>query len=241
MMIETSTRPNVHDTVFVEALVDGRPVQFRAVVVNVLPDCLWLGLIKPDRRLEQVRGGAAVSLTLRRGGTGMVASEMFLSHLGTTQSRLFSVGWTDSCQVVQRRTHLRVKAECPIEYTVLQSAIADPGASARGVTRDLSAGGLQLRVDRPVEDTVVEGDLIELQLSLDSGLVLADGSVIRVEDATDIGPDGKPVPTARATHKPVTIIGVQFESISDSAQDRIVRYIFSIQRMQRDLRGGSRR
>jgi c-di-GMP-binding flagellar brake protein YcgR len=217
MTIEASARPNV-----------------------VLPDCLWLGLIKPDRRLEQVRCGVPVTLTLRRNGTGIVASETFLSHLGTTQSRLFSVGWTDSCDVVQRRTHLRVRAECPIEYVVLQSAFLEPGVSARGSTWDISASGLQLRVGLPIEDTVVEADLVELRLSLDSGMVLADASVVRVEDMTDIGPDGKPLPFAKATHKPSTAIAVHFESISDTAQDRIVRYIFSLHRMQKDLRGGGR-
>jgi len=240
MMIETSGRPNVHDTVFVEAEVDGRPVQFRAVVVNVLRDCLWLGLIKPDRRLEQVRDGVPVTLTLRRNGTAVVASERFLGHLGTTQSRLFSVAWRDTCEAVQRRAHLRVRAECPVEYVILQSALGEPGMSATGVTRDISASGLQMRVDRAVEDTVVEGDLLEVRLSLDSGMVLADASVVRVEDLTDIGPDGKPVPFAKATQKPVTAIAVQFESISDTAQDRIVRYMFSLQRMRRDLRAGER-
>jgi c-di-GMP-binding flagellar brake protein YcgR len=240
MMIETSARPNVHDTVFVEADVDGRPVPFRAVVVNVMPDCLWLGLIKPDPRLEQVRSGAPVTLTFRRSGAGMVASETFLSHLGTTQSRLFSVAWSAACELVQRRSHLRINATCPIEYVVLQSDATEPGASGSGVTRNISAGGLQLRVNRHAEDTVAEGDLLELRVSLDNGMVLADAAVIRVEDLTDSGPDGTPLPPARATHAPVTAIAVEFESISEAAQDRIVRYIFSLQRMQKDIRAGAR-
>jgi c-di-GMP-binding flagellar brake protein YcgR len=238
MMIDTSGRPNVHDTVFVEADVDGRPVPFRAVVVNVMPDCLWLGLVKPDPRLERVRGGAPVTLTFRRKGAGLVASETFLSHLGTTQSRLFSVAWGGECELVQRRSNLRINAACPIEYVVVQSEVTEPGTSGSGKTRNISAGGLQLSVGRPADDTVAEGDLLELRVWLDSGIVLADATVVRVEDLTDIGPDGKPVPPNKATHAPVTAIAVQFESISDTAQDRIVRYIFSLQRMQKDLRAG---
>jgi len=234
MIIDASAKPNVHDPVFVEAEVEGRLVSLRAVVVNVFPDALWLGLIKPDPRLERINAGAPVSLTFRRNGTGMIAAERFISHLGTTQSRLFAVRWSDTCQVVQRRQHLRLTVECPLEYVVLQSEVTEPGSSDVGMTRNLCAGGLQFHVGRSVEDTVAAGDLLELRLQLDNGLVLADGTVIRVDDATDIGPDGKPLPAAKSTHKPVTAVAVQFESISATAQDRIVKYVFELQRMQKD-------
>lgn len=235
-MIETNARPNVHDTVFVEAEVGDRPVRFRAVVVNIMPGCLWLGLIKPDPKLAQVRGGDPVILTFRRRGTGMVAAEEFLGHLGTTRSRLFSVRWSDECRLVQRRDHLRVNARCPVEYRIVESEVAEPGTAGRGVTRNISAGGVQFRVDRPAEDTIAVGDLLELRLDLGGGTVLADATVVRVEDATDIGPDDRPLPPSKATHAPVTAIAVRFESISEKAQDRIVHYIFTLQRLQKASR-----
>jgi len=240
MITETSPKPNVHDSVFVEAEVEGCLVSFRAVVVNTFPDVLWLGLVRPDSRLSRVRPGAPISLTFRRHGTGLIAAEQFVSHLGNSQSRLFAVRWSDCCEVVQRRQHLRLGAQCPIEYVVLQSEISEPGSSNMGTTRDLSAGGLLFKVERPIEDTVAAGDLLELRLQLRSGMVIADGTVVRVEDATDIGPDGKPLPPTKCTHKPVTFVAVAFESISATAEDRIVKYVFSLQRMQKDLRAAAR-
>ncbi len=234
MIVETSAKPNVHDPVFVEAEVDGCLVTFRAVFVNVVSDALWLGLIHPDPRLERVHAGAPVSRTFRRNGTGMIAAERFLNRMGTSQSRLFAVRWSDSCEVVQRREQLRLPVERPLEYVVLESEITEPGVSGVGVTRNLSAGGLQFRVERPIDETVVPDDLLELRLQLDAGVVIADGIVIRVEDATDIGSDGKPLPASKCTHKPLTAVAVQFESISAAGQDRIVKYMFSLQRMQRD-------
>jgi len=238
MIINTSPKPNVHDQVFVEANVDGHAVSFRAVVVNVFPEALWLGLVKPDPRLERVDVGAPVVLTFRRNGTGLIADERFVSHLGTSQSRLFAVRWSDNCHVVQRRQHLRLNAECPIEYVVIQSDTTEPGLSDVGITRDIGAGGLCFKLNKPTAETVAVEDLLELRLQLDTAMVLADATVVRVEDLTDIGPDGKQLPPPKCTHKPVTAVAVQFESISEVARDRIVRYVFSLQRQRKNLRRG---
>ncbi len=236
--IETGVRPSVHDQVLVEADVDGRRIAIRAVVVNVLPDCLWLGLVRPNPQLGRILGGTQVSLTFPRGRAGMVASEPFLSLMGNTQSRVFAVGWHDHVEFVQRRSYLRLHAECPIEYTVLQGESIESGTTGIGITRDVSASGVRFRIDGPIERAPAVDDLLEVRLSLGSGVVMAEAVVVRVEDATDTGPDGRPLPPIKATHKPVTTIAVQFESITEAAQDRIVRYIFyqqRIQRRQRDL------
>ena len=237
-MTVTSAKPNVHDQVLVEAEIDDRIAAFRAVVVNVMPDRLWLGLMKADDRLGRVRRGDPVVLTFKRDRVGMVASETFLNHLGTSQSRLFAVGWREDCELVQRRAYLRMNAECPIEYLVIDSDVIEPGQSGTGVTRNLSAAGLQFRIGIPVDDAVAAGDLLQIRLSVGNGTVLSDARVVRVEDATDTGPDGRPLPPCKATRQPATDIAVQFESIPEAAQDRIVRFIFSLQRARRDTRPG---
>jgi hypothetical protein len=238
MTIETNARPSVHDQVLVEAEIGDRVAGFRAVVINVMPDCLWLGLLKPDPLLERIRPNDPVVLTFRCNRAAMVASETFLSHLGTGQSRFFSVRWSEGVELVQRRAYLRMNAECPVDFTVISSDNAEPGQTLSGVTRNLSAAGLLFGVGVPMASTVAVGDLVEVKISLGNGLVFADARVVRVEDATDIGPDGKPVPPARATHRPMTHVAVQFEHIPEGAQDRIVRYIFFLQRARRDTRPG---
>jgi c-di-GMP-binding flagellar brake protein YcgR len=233
-MIEPDKKPAVHDQVLVETEVDGRLIGFRAVVVNVSPAALWLGLLRPDARLEKVRPGASVGLTIRRNGAAMIGRTAFLGHLGSSQARLFSIGWPDDYQLVQRREHLRLDTEAEIRYVIVsQSETGSAGMEGQGTTRNLSAGGLQFIVKAQIRDTVSAGDALELHLKLGQDVVLAEADVIRVEDATDMGPDGRPLPPARPLRTPRTLIAVRFEEISDGAQDRIVRHIFSLQRMRR--------
>ena len=233
-MIETPRKPSVHDQVLVEAEVDGRVVGFRAVVVNVMPDTMWLGLIKPDALLERLRHGDPMALTFRRNDTGMVAESSFLSHLGATQSRLFSIEMTEDCRLIQRRAHLRLDTECPIEYTVVsQSDSGSAGLTGEGTTRNISAGGLQFLVKTPIGETVESGDALDLALALGQDAVPAEAEVIRVDDVTNVGPDGRPMVPAKPARPPRTLIAVRFVAISEDAQDRIVRHIFALQRKRR--------
>jgi len=233
-MIEPDKGPAARDQVLVETEIDGTLIGFRAVVVNVSPTALWLGLLRPDARLGKVRSGDVIDLTIRRNGAAMIGRTSFLGHLGSSQERLFSVGWPDRYEIVQRRQHLRLDTEAPIRYTVLSdSDTGNMGTEGQGTTRNLSAGGLQFMVKAPVRETVAAGDALELRMQLGQDVVLAEADVIRVEDATDMGPDGRPLPPANAPRQPRTVIAVRFEAISDGAQDRIVRHIFALQRMHR--------
>jgi c-di-GMP-binding flagellar brake protein YcgR len=233
-MDETDKKPAVHDQVLVETDIDGRLVGFRAVVVNIGPTALWLGLVRSDSRLEQVRPGDPVSLTIRRGGAAMIGRTAFLSHLGSTQARLFSVEWPEGYLLVQRREHLRLDTEAPIRYVVVsQSETGGIGDEGSGSTRNISAGGLLFLVKAPIRETVSGGDALELHLQLGRDVVMTEADVIRVEDATDVGPDGRPLPPVRPARPPRTLIAVRFEAISEGAQDCIVRHIFALQRMRR--------
>jgi hypothetical protein len=233
-MNEEDKSPAVHDQVLVETEIDGKVVGFRAVVVNIGPPALWLGLVRSDPRLEGLRPGDSVSLTIRRGTAAMIARTAFAGHLGSTQARLFSVDWPEGYRLVQRREHLRLDTEAPVKYVVVsQSETRGFGDEGSGSTRNISAGGLLFQVKVPIRDTVSGGDALELQLQLGQDVVVAEADVIRVEDATDVGPDGRPLPPVKPARPPRTLIAVRFAAISDGAQDRIVRHIFSLQRMRR--------
>jgi c-di-GMP-binding flagellar brake protein YcgR len=238
-MIETTRSPAVHDHALVEAEIDGNAVTFRAVVVNVMPAALWLGLIKADSLLEQLRPGDPMTLTFHREDTALIARSAFLSHLGSRQSRVFSVETLADCHVVQRRANLRLDAECPVEYTVVGGGVTGPGLTGSGMTRNISAGGLQFMVPAPIGETVVAGDALELALAVGRDAVLIEADVVRVIDATDMGPDGRPMPPASPPRPPRTLVAVRFVSISDGAEDLIVRRIFALQRLRREGPGRS--
>jgi c-di-GMP-binding flagellar brake protein YcgR len=233
-MIDTTISPAVHDQTLVEAEIDGNAVVFRAVVVNAMPAALWLGLTKPDSLLEQLRPGDPMTLTFHREDSAIVARSAFLSHLGSRQSRVFSVETPTDCRVVQRRAHLRLDVECPLEYTVVGGGETGAGLGGVGITRNISAGGLQFVIRAPIGETVAVGDALELRLAVGRDAALLEADVVRVIDATDIGPDGRPMPPASAPRPPQTLVAVRFVSISDSAQDIIVRQIFALQRLSRE-------
>lgn len=233
-MIDTGRQPAVHDQVLVEGEVDGKKVGIRAVVVNVLPAVLWLGLVRPDSHLAKLTPEQPLQLTFRRDGAGMVAASTFLSHMGASRSRLFSVEWPGDVRLVQRRLQLRMDTECPLSYVVVsQSATGSAGMTGDGVTRNLSAGGVQFRVKAPPSDTASVGDQLELTILIGSDAVPVEAEVVRVEEVTEIGPDGKVI---HPSHRkgPVTLIAAKFVSISEVAEDCIIRHMFAIQRMRRE-------
>lgn len=226
-------KPVMHDQVLVEAEIDGRVAGFRSVVVNVLPGVLWLGLPKANPLLEKLQPNDPAILTFRREGAAMVAQSAFVSHLGPSPSRVFSVEWPEDVRMVQRRAHLRIDAEGPVQYTIIETVTDYEGIKGHGSMRNLSAGGVQFAVKAPVDETVIVGDVLELRMGLGQNVVMADATVVRVENATDLGRDGKLLPPARNPRPPLTHLAVRFEQISEGAQDLIVRHIFALQRMRR--------
>ena len=84
---------------------------------------------------------------MRRDGAAVVGRTRFVAHLKSTQTRIFSVAWPDEYKISQRREHLRLDTEAPVRYTVLsQNDIGGAGMEGHGVTRNLSAGGVQFVV-----------------------------------------------------------------------------------------------
>jgi len=227
-------KPAVHDRVLVEADVDGELVGFRAVVVNVADGALWLGMPRPDSRLARLSAGEPITLTLRAPEGGLVAESVFLEHLRPTRKMLFAVQMPSEIRLTQRRIHLRFETECPVEYTIVsQSDSSGAGLTGRGTTLDIGTGGLEFVVEAPIEDTVIVGDALEIALGLGREAIAGEAEVLRVTEATDIDAVGGPVAPVSTPRPPRTVIAVRFTSVSDSAQDMIVRYIFALQRGRR--------
>lgn len=125
-------------------------------------------------------------------------------------------------------------SECPIQYIVAsQSEAGAAGLTGEGTTCNISAGGLQFIVIEPIGETVAAGDALEIRLEIGRGALLAEAEVVRVEDFTDLGPDGGLLPPGPKPRPARPAIAVRFTSISEAAQDRIFKHIFALQRMRR--------
>jgi c-di-GMP-binding flagellar brake protein YcgR len=254
MMTETARTLSLHEQVLIEFDLDERVIGLRAVVVNVLPNALWLGLARPDSLLERLAPEQPLHLTFAKDGTALVASSRFVGHLGSSRSRLFSIEWPDDLAQVQRRAHLRMDAECPLQYTVEASDSGVTGWTGRGTSRNISAGGVLFETRLCEDECLAVGDSLELLIALGMDAVVTEGDIVRVQAVPDEG-EAVRIPGLIAECEVVrvqqdrrsadegqfgrgvtsrSLVALRFNSISDVAQDKIVRHLFSLQRQRRD-------
>jgi hypothetical protein len=214
----------IQDHVLVEADVFGRPAQFSAVLLKVCPDELWLGLASPDRRLEAIRLGRAVGLSVARPRAALVGKSEFLRAMGGSRSRVFAVRRPESLELVQRRAHPRYEVDLPVRFRHIDSATWQPwGRSNSGTTVNLSPGGMLLRTDASVD--VGEQLDVMLPLSLGNRISTTD-RVIRVGQRAG-SPSDDP-------HHPQSVeVAVEFTRITAVDREWILRYALVAQHRRR--------
>lgn len=231
MTSEIETEPALRDQVLVEVQLDEHPVGLRAVVVNVQPGAIWLGLVRPNPLLERIRRNEPVRVTFRRDNAALVGDATFLAHLGSSRQRLFSVSRPANAQLVQRRAHLRADVERAIDVRVVSHGDSgSAGRSGSGRTRNICGSGLLFATDLELACH----DQLEVTLTLASNdVAFAEAEVLRVDPIADAAiprPGGSP---------PRWLVAVRFLAISEVDQDRIVRHVFSLIRPRRDERKAS--
>ncbi len=232
MISDIEKDPAVHDNVLVEAELDGEVVGFRAVVVNVQRSALWLGLVRPDSTLGRLVPGQNVHLTFKRDQAAIVADSAFQSHLGSNRARLFAVARPSHLDMVQRRAHIRLDVERLVQIRVVNHGVSgSAGRMGTGMTRNVSAGGVQFVTDLDV----AVGDSLELAIVLGTNdVVAAEADAVRVDDLAAIETDPKPRRLTGSHGIAQIAVAVRFTAISEVDQDKIVRHIFSVQRQRRD-------
>jgi c-di-GMP-binding flagellar brake protein YcgR len=129
-----------------------------------------------------------------------------------------------SIRRVQRRSFFRLGANVPLEIEPVSPlpGTPPPGPPARGVTVNLSGGGLLM--ESP--ELYPEGAILDLLLELPDGEPAASVRSEVIRDA------GRASPGARATW----FLAVEFLTVDDDVKDRITRYIYLLQRAVQDRR-----
>jgi PilZ domain len=215
----------IQDRVLVEAELSGRPVFFNAVLVRACPTELWFGLVSADRRLESIRLGRPVRLSVARPGAALVAGSEFLRAMGGSRSRIFAVRRPPTFEVVQRRAHPRYEVDLPVRFRHIDPATWQPwGVSNAGMTVNLSPGGMLLRTAA----TVAVGDALDLMVPLSGGdRISTTDRVIRVDLASGTG-TGEPGPAQS------TVVAVEFTRITAIDREWIVRFVLHTERRRRE-------
>ena len=123
---------------------------------------------------------------------------------------------------VQRRSFFRLGANVPVAIEPLAPlpGIRPPGPPCRGVTVNVSGGGLLL--ESP--ELYPEGSTLRLSLDLPDGVPSAETRAEVVRDA------GRASPGVRATW----FLAVEFLDLPEAARERITRYIYLLQRAIRE-------
>lgn len=219
------TEIQLHDRALVEADVAGRPVSFRSVVVRVCDTEIWLGLVSPDWRLDQMLPNQPVRLSSAREGAALLGRSAFLRPLGGGKSRVFALSRPVALEWAQRRGYVRYPIDLPVHFRHIDHSTWEPrGKLATTITKNLSPGGLLFLSGAPVS----VGDDLDLTLPLSGwDRVSMSGVVKRVAPAAigQAGRTGMPEPTEAA---------VKFTRITSLDQDRIVRLILLTEHRRRE-------
>ena len=204
----------VQDHVVVETDVAGRRAALDAVLLKICRTELWLGLTSPDRRLETIRLGRPLRLSVARPAAALVGDSEFLRAMGGSRSRVFAVRRPWDLELRQRRAHPRFDVDLPVRFRHLDPATWQPrGRSNPGLTINLSSGGLLLRTCAAVE----VGEQLDLMLPLSLGnRISTTDRVVRIAHgaASSVDPD----------RPEVLEVAVEFTRITSVDREWIVRY-----------------
>lgn len=135
-----------------------------------------------------------------------------------------AVAWPGVGEAVQRRAHVRYQFDWPIHFRRLDQATREPHSkTASGTTVNVSAGGLLLETETPVN----LNEELELTLPLSGGAeVKMLGVVVRVQGVDEGEPGG-------AGGLERTEAAVKFTRITAVDQERIVRFILLTEHRRR--------
>jgi len=170
----------------------------------------------------------------------MVAASTFLSHLGASRSRCSRSEWPSDFQLVRRRDHLRLDAQCPVAYTVTnQSDSGSAGLTGKGRRATSARAGSSSSFNR-ARRWSPRATSSRSRVALGPGAVTAEAEVIRIEEMTELGPGGRPKAAAPGVG-PTTLVAMRFTSISEGRRTESCATSSRCSRRRRDRGEQSRR
>jgi c-di-GMP-binding flagellar brake protein YcgR len=188
----------------------------RASVAKVLRDDLWLKLFVDASSDSFFPKDAQVRLRFWD-ELGVYEAASFLREQRVRGFDRLLVARPSQVEIVQRREFFRVPVEIAFSAVIVRTVDERP-IGVRGlafVSKDLSGGGLRFLTDADFR----RGDLLALVLYLGS--------------TTQVGVEAKVCWSSTASEFGIKEYGLHFTRIDDADQDRVVSFLFDIQRRGR--------
>ncbi len=175
-----------------------------------------VGVARPPESLALARAGVGDTLMLCIvTESGIMRAETWITSLENEPLPIIYVHTPDGWERLQRRRYVRLR--CSLGVTWVRVMEGAPLLSGHGTTVNLSAGGMKFRTIGRLN----VGDMIEMHIDIPRDPLEALGRVARVEGFVE--------------GRRERIYAIEFESLPDLDEDRVVAYVFSEQmRLRRD-------
>lgn len=189
----------------------GKEIWLEARVVRLQRERIWLESVQPENQWRILEPGLAVRLKFCN-DSGIFFSDTEVLEAGSGNTGSIAINKPARFLAIQRREFFRLKLEVPFAFCVVESP-EEPLARKpiyRGVTTDISGGGLKFITTLPLEP----GALLVMQLVLEgAGKIRTLCHVIRC--------------TTLPAEKTARIeVGAVFLMLEEKFRSEIIRHVF---------------
>lgn len=185
-------------------------------VEEILPDIIVLAAPLKRGVVVPLRVGDTIKVNYY----GKTAGYSFTTKVIATSYKripLIAVEKPQEFTKIQRRSYIRVPARIPVRFTLLDDQKKPTELNCCCETIDISGGGVAL-----LSSTALPcGSCMEMELNVPrKGTIRVIGKVARSEEK-------------KTEYGKMTLLGISFVEIEESDRDKIIQYVFEIQRDMR--------
>lgn len=184
---------------------------YRTRIEEMGKSAITIGVPIVQNQFISLREGTELEVIFNDGVTAFSFSTKILKRFSNPIPS-FHIGYPSKIKKIQRRKFVRVPLFCPLKYHVITEK--EDSEEKPGSIMDLSGGGLLFES----QENLPPQTLIAIETKIGTNEIEIPGLVIRSE---------------KEDEKNVYRISVQFQDISERTRDKIIRYVFQIQREMR--------
>lgn len=185
-------------------------------VEDLFPNRVVLAAPIKNNKIVPLKRGEVIKIKYWGGSAGYSFTTRVLRRKGGHLPTI-TVELPEKIKRWQRRNYLRVSASIPLTFTLTNSDGKSKHPQIyRSETIDISGGGVMLKSPLLIE----KGSYLELELMLPQrGVIVALGRIVRIQERS-------------SKNKHFYLLGIEFSVIKESDREKIITYVFDLQRQR---------